>query len=97
MFMYAFSSWLERLVDLIHVPQDLNLVTGRFIAVDDTFRSQSVQIRLGLRVERLCSRNIIRLHNLLDHCSHTASMFAIAKSARSILAHPLDCRSVLGH
>lgn len=70
---------------------------GRLIPVNNSLRNKPVQICLGLRIKSLCNGSVFGLQDFLDHGSHPATMFTVAKAACCTLAYPLNCRSVLGH
>ena len=72
------------------MPFQLTLVVGRFVWVDDSFGSQTVQIGLEITKKLTGLLLIFGLAKPGDHRAHPAPLYAVARATFDVLPHSLD-------
>ncbi len=73
----------------VYVPFQLTLVVGRFVWVDDSFGSQTVQIGLEITKKLTSLFLIFGLAKPGDHRAHPAPVNAVARATLDVLPRSL--------
>ncbi len=74
----------------VYVPFEFTLVVGRFVLVNDSFGSQTVQIGLKITKKLTGLLLVFGLAKPGDHRAHPAPVNAVACATLGVLPHSLD-------